>query len=82
LPVASHVSTPLPAQRTAPGVQVPVHAPFTQACVVHATGVPHIPVASQVWTPLPEHSFMPNAHEPEHWPLMHARLAQATAADH
>ena len=57
-----------------PGVQVPVHVPFTQACFVHALGVPQLPSVPQPWTALPEHCVWPEAHVPAQTPFLQVPL--------
>ena len=58
-----------------------MHAPFTQAWFVHATGVPHDPPL-HVCTLLPEHCVVPAVHVPVHTPLTHVCPLQLTAVPH
>jgi len=53
-----------------PGVQVPVHAPLTQAWLEHAFAVPQVPSEAHDWTPLPEHWVWPDAQLPVHAPFL------------
>jgi hypothetical protein len=73
VPVASHVSTPLPEHCVFPGVQA------TQAPLRHCGVDPeqvwtgcHLPVASQRIVCWPEHSTAPGTHTPEQLPAAHA----------
>ena len=66
-----------------PGVQLPVHAPLTQAWFVHAFGVPQVPSVPQLWTPLPEHWTWLAAHDPLQTPATQVPLLpQAVALLH
>jgi hypothetical protein len=49
----------------APGVHEPVHAPFTQAELLHGLAEPHVPLDEHVSTPLPEHVVLPLAQLPQ-----------------
>src|SRR5580700_8970556 len=64
VPLALHVSTPLPEHVVARGVQEPVQPPLTHAWSEHATALPHVPLALHVSTPLPEHVVAPGVQEP------------------
>jgi hypothetical protein len=48
VPLALHVSTPLPEHCVAPGVHDPVHAPLTHAWFVQALAFCQVPVALHV----------------------------------
>jgi hypothetical protein len=69
-PLELHVSIPLLAHCTDPGVHTPVHAPLTQAELLQLEGVPHWPVAPHTRTALPEHWSAPGVHA-THAPTRH-----------
>ena len=71
MPVAVHVSTPLPEHCVDPGAQTPVHTPATHDWLTHATGALHVPFDPHVSTPLPEHWVAPGAQTPVHAPDAH-----------
>jgi hypothetical protein len=67
-----------PAHVVVPGVQLPVHAPFSQAELTQVTPVPHWPSALHDCTPLlPLHCVWPGAHTPMHAPLLHVWFTHA-----
>ena len=55
VPLAVHVSTPLPEHVVCPGAHTPVHAPLMHVWLVHAVAVPQAPATVHPCTPLPEH---------------------------
>jgi hypothetical protein len=59
------------------GVQVPVHAPETQAWLVQVTGELQVPLLAHVSTPLPAHVTAPGVQTPVHAPETHALLKHA-----
>jgi hypothetical protein len=80
VPEVLQVSTPLLVAEhwVAPGAQLPVHAPPTQAWFVQGTGEPQVPEVLQVWTPLlvAEHWVAPGAQLPVHAPPTQAWFVQ------
>ena len=72
LPVLSQVLMPLPEHCVAPGVQTPLHAPFTHAELAQACALDQEPVTSHVWTASPEQRVVPGVHVPVQVPLTHA----------
>jgi hypothetical protein len=72
LPVESQVLMPLPEHWVAPGVQTPLHAPFTHAEFEHAWAADQDPVASHVCTALPEQRVVPGLQVPVHEPSTQA----------
>lgn len=82
VPLVVQVDTPLLVHWVAPGVQLPVQTPPTQAWLVQLTAVPHMPLLLQVWTAeLPEHCVVPGEQVPVQAPFEQTEL-QATAAPH
>lgn len=66
----------------APGVHTPVHAPATQAELLHADGMLQVPFAEHVCTPLPEHRAAPGSHTPAQAPRTHAVFTHAATEPH
>jgi hypothetical protein len=64
VPLAVHVSTPLPEHVVWPGEHCPVQAPAMHVWLLQATAELHCPAALHVWTPLPEHCVVPGTHAP------------------
>jgi hypothetical protein len=69
----------LPEHCVALGTHTPVHAPLTQAELIHAVAALHAPFVWHVSTPLPLHVVWPWAHTPLQAPETHVWLVQAAA---
>jgi hypothetical protein len=88
IPVALHVSTPLPEHCSAPGLQDPAHCPPTPPSVgllqmpEHFEGVPHVPIAPHVSTLLPWQVVWFGAQTPAHAPPVQVWLTHVLGAPH
>jgi len=86
-PSALQVSGASPLQPTAPGVQSPVHAPFTHAWLLQSDGALQAP-PSHASTALPAHCVAPAAQIPTQapfsqvWPLHGTGVPHCAAAVH
>jgi hypothetical protein len=78
LPLAVHVSTPLPEQMVCPGAHTPVHVPPTHVWLTQAVPAVQLPLVLQVWGWLDDEQLVcPGAHAPVHAPLTQVWLVQA-----